>query len=150
MATLQKGFTLVELMIVVAIIAILAAIAIPLFMNYATMAEGSEGYVLADGAKSAIVSHYNELGGWPSSNTAAGLATATSISGRYVKSVTITSNKNGSLITVLFKSNGVAKALQNKNLYLSAVGIAGSVKWECQVDGTDMYKYVPSACRNKH
>jgi type IV pilus assembly protein PilA len=150
MATRQKGFTLVELMIVVAIVAILAAIAIPLFMNYATMAEGSEGYVLADGAKSAIVSHYNELGGWPSSNAAAGLATATSISGRYVKSVTISSNKNGSLITVLFKSNGVAKALQNKNLYLSAMGITGSVKWACQVDSTDMYKYVPSACRNKH
>jgi len=150
MASIQKGFTLVELMIVVAIIAILAAIAIPLFMNYATMAEGSEGYTLADGVKSAIVSHYNELGGWPTTNGDAGLAEATSISGRYVKSVTITSNKSGSLITVLFKSTGVAKALQNKNLYLSSTGVTGSVKWECQVDSTNMYKYVPSACRNKH
>ncbi len=149
MAAIQKGFTLVELMIVVAIIAILAAIAIPLFVNYTTMAEGSEGYTLADGVKSAIVTHYINVGGWPSSNNAAGLATASSISGRYVKSVTITSNKTGSLVTVLFKSQGVAKALQSKNLYLSASGTAGSVKWICQVDSTNMYKYVPSACRNK-
>ncbi len=150
MASIQKGFTLVELMIVVAIIAILAAIAIPLFVNYTSAAEGAEAYVLADGVKSTIVAHYNNDGKWPNSNTAAGVASSSSISGRYVKSVTITSNAQGSLVTVLFKSQGVAKPLQNKKLYLSAEGTIGSVKWACQVESTDMYKYVPTTCRSKH
>ena len=150
MASIQKGFTLVELMIIVAVIAILAAIAIPLFVNYATIAEGAEGYVMADGVKSAIVYHYDKLGNWPTSNQAAGLAMASSITGSYVKSVTVTSSNRGSLVTVLFKSQGVAKALQSKNLYLSGTGTAGSVKWECEVDNTDMYKYVPASCRNMH
>ena len=149
MASIQKGFTLVEMMIVVAVVAILAAIAIPLSVNYATTAQGAEGYVLADGVKSAIAFHYNRFGRWPTNNIAAGVAMASSISGSYVKSVTIRSGNQGSLITVLFKSQGVAKALRNKNLYLSASGTGGSVKWECQVDSTNMYKYVPSDCRNK-
>ncbi len=150
MVRIQKGFTLVEMMIVVAIVAILAAIAIPLFVNYTTMAEGAEGYVMADGVKDTIVSHYLNMGAWPSSNNAAGVASSSSLSGRYVKSVTVTSNSNGSLITVLFKSQGVAKSLQNKKLYLSAESSTGSVKWACQVESTNMYKYVPSTCRNKH
>lgn len=147
----QKGFSLIELMIVVAIIAILAAIAIPLYMNYTAQAEGSEGYVLAGGAKSAIVAYYNDLGRWPSDNQTAGLDSADSISGKYVKSVTITSTTKGGLVTVQFRStNGVAKALRSKYLYLSSSGATASVKWVCQVDDTEMFQYVPSTCRNKH
>lgn len=149
MVPIQKGYSLVELMVVVGIIAILAAIAIPLFMNYASVAEGAEGYALGGALKSSIVTRFNNLGKWPTDNNSAGVATANSITGTYVKSVTVTSGSQGSLITVLFKSKGVAKSLQGKNLYLAAMNAGGSVKWECEVDSTNMYKYVPSTCRNK-
>ena len=147
MARKQQGFSLIELMIVVAIIAILAAIAIPLYLNYTTQAEGSEGYVLADGTKSAIVSYYNETGSWPPTNASAGLAAPGSISGKYVKSVTISAAKNGNLVSVKFKSSEVAKPLQGKYLYLSSTGAKDSVKWVCKVESKDMFKFVPTACR---
>ncbi len=147
MAYRQQGFTLIELMIVVAIIAILAAIAIPLYLNYTTQAEGSEGYVLADGTKSAIVAFYNETGSWPPSNASAGLASPNSISGKYVKSVTISAAKNGNLVSVKFKSTEVAKPLQGKYLYLSSTGSRDSVKWVCKVESKSMYKFVPTSCR---
>ena len=140
----QQGFTLIELMIVVAIIAILAAIAIPLYLNYTAQAEGSEGPSLASALQTDIATFYSENGHFPLNNQSAGAASPQSISGKYVQSVT---NNNG-LITVLFKSSGVAKPLIGKNLYLAASATAGSVVWHCGVATTTMYKYVPSTCRN--
>ena len=142
----QQGFTLIELMIVVAIIAILAAIAIPLYLNYTAQAEGSEGPALASALQTDIATFYSENGHFPLNNGSAGAAKGTSISGKYVESVT---NASG-LITILFKSSGVATPLIGKDLYLSAYTKGGSVGWTCAVASTDMYKYVPSTCRNKH
>lgn len=145
----QQGFTLIELMIVVAIIAILAAIAIPLYLNYTAQAEGSEGNVLADGAKTAVVQYYNEYGAYPASNSSAGVATNTSISGKYVKQVDVGANSKPGLIMVTFKGKGsVATPLVDAHLYLSPYANGGSVSWVCKVDSTAMYKYVPSTCRN--
>ncbi len=140
----QQGFTLIELMIVVAIIAILAAIAIPLYLNYTAQAEGSEATVLSDGVKTAITQYYNQYGSFPTNNNAAGEPQPASISGKYVASITIT---NG-LIDALFKSAGVAKPMQGAHVYLAPSALAGSLVWKCGVASTTLYKYVPSVCRN--
>ncbi|HSN40826.1 MAG TPA: prepilin-type N-terminal cleavage/methylation domain-containing protein, partial [Burkholderiales bacterium] len=85
----QKGFTLIELMIVVAIIAILAAIAIPQYQDYTKRAKVSEGLVLADAAKLAVSETYQAKGEWPKNTTEAGYQTAHST---YVDSVDISGN----------------------------------------------------------
>lgn len=148
MAGMKNGFALIELMIVVAIIAILAAIALPFYLNYTTKAQGSEAFTLAGTAKSAVISYYTEKGSWPANNTSAGLELPDQISGKYVKSVSISAANDRDLITVQFKSQGVAKPLQNKSLYLFSSSNSSNVKWICKVDGPSMYIFVPARCRN--
>ena len=139
---LQQGFTLIELMIVIAIIGILAAIAIPAYQDYVVRSQVSEGLSLADGSKTAIAEFYSNTGHLPLSNSSAGLAAATSIQGNYVKSVTNTSG----LVAVLFNSTKANKAIQGKTLNLSAIPSAGSTKWTCK--STDIpNKYLPTNCR---
>src|ERR1700754_2379782 len=97
MKNAQKGFTLIELMIVVAIIAILAAIAIPQYQNYLIRTQVSEGMNLADGAKTAVAEFYNNTGRWPSLNKSAGLPLPGSISGKYVTQVTVIGDVAGKI-----------------------------------------------------
>ena len=82
MKKIQSGFTLIELMIVVAIIGILAAIAIPQYQNYVARAQVAEALVLASGAKTAIAEYRSTKGNWPADNKAAGLAEADEITGK--------------------------------------------------------------------
>lgn len=89
MKTMQKGFTLIELMIVIAIIGILAAIALPAYQDYTKRSRVSEGLSLAGGAKSALTEYYASNNKWPSSNAEAGIAEPASIKGNAVKSVTV-------------------------------------------------------------
>jgi type IV pilus assembly protein PilA len=143
MKTMQKGFTLIELMIVVAIIAILAAIAIPAYQDYLVRTQVSEGAVLADGAKTAVAEFYSSTGRFPSNNLSAGLATAASISGKYVSSVTQVSG-------VITAAYGGPKASTNipstSTLLISAIANAGSVNWTCK-SATIATKYLPTSCR---
>ncbi|EMS2411055.1 pilin [Neisseria gonorrhoeae] len=91
MNTLQKGFTLIELMIVIAIVGILAAVALPAYQDYTARAQVSEAILLAEGQKSAVTEYYLNHGIWPKDNTSAGVASSpTDIKGKYVKSVTVT------------------------------------------------------------
>ena len=143
MKTVQKGFTLIELMIVVAIIAILAAIAIPAYQDYTIRSQVSEGLSLADGAKTAIAEFYSNKGTFPSTNLSAGLAQPNSISGSYVTSVTSVSG----LITVAYGGTKPANTkISGKTLILSAKTNQGSTQFTCKV-GTIDGKYVPSTCR---
>ena len=82
----QSGFTLIELMIVVAIIGILIAVGIPQYQNYVARAQATEGLSLLSGAKTAVAEYVMTHGSFPESNSDAGLSEAITISGQYVKS----------------------------------------------------------------
>jgi len=146
MKNMQKGFTLIELMIVVAIIAILAAIAIPAYQDYLIRSQVSEGAVLADGAKTAMAEFYSNTGHFPTVNASAGLATAASIKGQYVSSVDVATTIGK--ITAAYggaKAN-VAISTGPKTLVFSAVTNGGSIEWHC-TGGTVDAKYLPTSCR---
>ncbi|HEZ0515903.1 TPA: pilin [Neisseria meningitidis] len=127
MNTLQKGFTLIELMIVIAIVGILAAVALPAYQDYTARAQVSEAILLAEGQKSAVTEYYLNHGEWPGDNSSAGVASSSTIKGKYVKEVTVA---NG-VITATMLSSGVNKEIQGKKLSLWAKRQDGSVKWFC-------------------
>ncbi|HFB0344199.1 TPA: pilin, partial [Neisseria gonorrhoeae] len=128
MNTLQKGFTLIELMIVIAIVGILAAVALPAYQDYTARAQVSEAILLAEGQKSAVTEYYLNHGKWPEDNGAAGVASPpTDIKGKYVKEVKV---ENG-VVTAQMASSNVNKEIQGKKLSLWARRQDGSVKWFC-------------------
>ncbi|OOG42487.1 pilin [Rhodanobacter sp. C05] len=138
----SAGFTLIELMIVVAIIAILAAIAIPAYQDYLIRAQVTEGMSLAAGAKSAVWDYVSNTGTYPPSNQSAGLAAKTAISGNYVSSVDVT----GGAITVAFQGAKANQAIRNSLLVLSPTTSGGSILWSCTPSTLDG-KYLPTTCR---
>ncbi|HFB5410571.1 TPA: pilin, partial [Neisseria gonorrhoeae] len=127
MNTLQKGFTLIELMIVIAIVGILAAVALPAYQDYTARAQVSEAILLAEGQKSAVTEYYLNNGEWPENNTSAGVASASEIKGKYVESVTVEKG----VVTAKMLSSGVNNEIKGKKLSLWAKREAGSVKWFC-------------------
>ncbi|HEZ5349422.1 TPA: pilin [Neisseria meningitidis] len=127
MNTLQKGFTLIELMIVIAIVGILAAVALPAYQDYTARAQVSEAILLAEGQKSAVTEYYLNHGIWPANNNSAGVATSTDIKGKYVQSVEV---KNG-VVTAIMASSNVNNEIKGKKLSLWAKRQDGSVKWFC-------------------
>jgi type IV pilus assembly protein PilA len=141
----QAGFTLIELMIVVAIIAILAAIAIPAYQDYMIRAQVSEGINLSSGAKTAIWDFFTDTGRFPPNNESAGLPPAASIKGNYASSVDVT----GGRISVAYegaKANSHLKA-GSQILVLSPLKEGGSISWTCK-PSTVEDKYLPSTCRS--
>ncbi len=141
----QQGFTLIELMIVVAIIGILAAIAIPAYQDYTIRAQVSEGLNLSGGAKAAITEYTLTTGSFPGTNLIAGMPVNTTISGKYVSQVT---NTNG-VIAVLYSGPDAHTDLTGKTLNLSPVTSSGSVTWYCDsTTGTVIPdKHLPASCR---
>ncbi|MGJ0106953.1 pilin [Neisseria meningitidis] len=127
MNTLQKGFTLIELMIVIAIVGILAAVALPAYQDYTARAQVSEAILLAEGQKSAVTEYYLNHGKWPGDNSDAGVASASKIKGKYVKEVEV---KNG-VVTATMASSNVNNEIKGKKLSLWAKRQNGSVKWFC-------------------
>ncbi|HGG8211704.1 TPA: pilin [Neisseria meningitidis] len=163
MNTLQKGFTLIELMIVIAIVGILAAVALPAYQDYTARAQVSEAILLAEGQKSAVTEYYLNHGKWPSNNTSAGVASSADIKGKYVEKVEV---KNG-VVTATMLSSGVNNEIKDKKLSLWAKRQDGSVKWFCgqpvtrdKADKADDgvtaandkqidTKHLPSTCRDE-
>ncbi|EMT1363682.1 pilin [Neisseria gonorrhoeae] len=163
MNTLQKGFTLIELMIVIAIVGILAAVALPAYQDYTARAQVSEAILLAEGQKSAVTEYYLNHGIWPKDNTSAGVASASDIKGKYVKEVEVEKG----VVTATMASSNVNKEIQGKKLSLWAKRQDGSVKWFCgrpvtradNADNDDVTdagkddekintKHLPSTCRD--
>lgn len=151
MKSMQKGFTLIELMIVVAIIGILAAIAIPAYQDYIARAQASEGLTLASGVKGAVSEVFAQDATCPDNSTAAtnGIAVATDINGKYVLSVTTggtAAATGGCTIDALFKATGVSTGLVSKTLTLTLSNAdKGSNDWACSSADIEQ-KYLPKSC----
>ncbi len=142
----QQGFTLIELMIVVAIIGILAAIAIPAYQDYTIRAQVSEGLSLSAGGKAAVAEYYQDSGVWPTNNATAGLETSTNISGKYVTQVAVTTAGGDGVITVTY-GNDANTNIAGDSLTLTATDNTGSVSWECANGSGLQDKWLPAACR---
>ena len=142
MKQVQGGFTLIELMIVVAIIGILAAIAIPAYQDYTIRAQVSEGLSLASGSKVSLSEFYQQHGRFPGNNAAAGLAESASIQGNYVSSVGV----SGDTVTVTY-GNEVNALIDTQTLTLAAdTSNTGSIRWTCASSAIDA-KFLPAECR---
>ena len=138
----QKGFTLIELMIVVAIIGILAAFALPAYQDYTKRARVAEGLALSGGAKTAVTEYYASEGTMPATNAEAGIGAANTIVGSAVTSVTVGTD---GVITVAYDATKVAN---NATLTLTPEDEGGSVSWACAAGGTAMNaKWLPAECR---
>lgn len=136
----SQGFTLIELMIVVAIIGILAAVAIPAYQDYTVRAKVSEGLSLAAGAKSRVEETRIALGGFPSTHVSYGLAQPTSISGNNVASVEV---QAAGLIVISFTADD---SLTGKTLELRPSVTGGALRWSC-TGGVLENRFRPANCR---
>jgi type IV pilus assembly protein PilA len=162
MKSLQKGFTLIELMIVIAIIGILAAIAIPAYQNYTIRAQVTEGLSLADTYKNAVAEFYQNVGTFPTGVTKAGSATTVAMPGasvgKYVSAVTV--DPNGNIAITYNGTNANAKLKAANALFLNVgTDTNGDVAWVCGTAAAPLgvtlvaagattvpNQYLPSSC----
>ena len=139
MKKVQQGFTLIELMIVIAIIGILAAIALPAYQDYTKRANVSEGLGLATAVRTAATEYRSSQGVWPADHAAAGLPAANLITGNAVTSITLSDT---GLITIVYN----AAVSPGATLIFQGAEAGGTFTWTC-TGGTVLKKYLPANLR---
>lgn len=139
----QKGFTLIELMITVAIVGILSAIALPAYQDYVARSQVSEGLFLTNGAKVFVVNFFTERGNFPENNLEAGFPGAT---GKYISSVDI---KENGVIEATFGNNANTNLVNETVKLVPSETTAGNLIWDCDSSmvNTDKVVFLPQACR---
>lgn len=143
MKKVQQGFTLIELMIVVAIIGILAAVALPAYQDYVTRSQVSEAMSLGSGLKIQVADVYADSGTLTGINSSAdGIPAATDVTGKYTTQVAVA---NG-LITATLGNDASAK-VAGSTLILSPITHVGSIEWVCS-STTIASNFLPAACRS--
>ena len=158
MKSLQKGFTLIELMIVVAIIGILAAIAIPAYQDYIVRSQVTEGLAMASSVKASVAEYYADRGVFPPTEADLGITSAPT--GKYVSSITVTTGE----ILITFGNDANANILTQTLRLRPGASPNGDIMWQCgdraltaSADftgvndtangGSLLGKYRPSNCR---
>lgn len=141
--SLQQGFTLIELMIVVAIIGILAAIALPAYQDYTIRTQVSEGQTLMAGAKTAVTEFWSDKGRFPGTNESAGVSAAGSIVGSYVTQVQVGAN---GVITATYGKKANQK-IHGGTCKITPTDAGGSVTWTGTCDAKVLAKWRSAAFR---
>ena len=142
MNRIQRGFTLIELMIIVAIIGLLGSIALPAYQSYLIRAQIAEGLNLTGPLQSGVAEYHNDHGFFPIDNNDAALEAAASYAGKYVSDISV----NGAVIAVRYGNSANAK-ISGRTITLTAVGTQGSLTWDCASGGAILDIYLPTTCK---
>ncbi|STZ75357.1 pilin [Bergeriella denitrificans] len=158
MKAIQKGFTIIELMIAIAIVGVLTVIALPAYQDYTGRAQVSEALSLLEAQKTSVVEYYSDKGEWPTNNAQAGIAA--NIRGQYTDKVEV---GTGGVITATMRTDGINSEIRGRTIELvaqapatqsgttgdTANNIDGTFRWTCRpgaTDGVDT-KFLPASCR---